>query len=183
VEESDVCEDYLNWLNDHEVTRHLETGFFPSTPTSVQNYLKRFQGSTTDLAFAIIDRPTEQHIGNVTLNRIHWVHRTADTGLMIGRKEFWGKGYAFEAWSLVIDYAFNRLGLRKIIAGARAENLASLTVLKKLGFKVEGVLRQEFVADGKYCDGIRMGMFRDEFYKSAQEASTPVGTGAAGEGS
>jgi methionyl-tRNA synthetase len=49
------------------------------------------------------------------------VHRTGDTGLFIGRKEFWGKGLAFEAWYLVIEYAFNRLGLRKIIAGVREQ--------------------------------------------------------------
>ena len=170
LEESDISEEFLNWLNDLEVTRYLETGKFPSTPASVQDYLKRFQASTTDLGFAIVDRETEQHIGNVTLNRINWIHRTADTGLMIGRKDFWGKGLAFESWSLMIEYAFNRLSLRKIIAGALVDNVASVKVLKKLGFKEEGVFRQEAFVDGKYLDGIRMGIFREEFHKFAQES-------------
>ena len=172
LEESDVGEEYVGWLNDYEVTRYLETGKFPSTPETILRYLERFQDSTTDLVFAIVDRETDQHIGNVTLNRINWIHRTADTGLMIGQREFWGKEYGFEAWRLVIEYAFQRLGLRKIIAGAVADNVTSLAVLKKLGFKAEGTLRQEYLVDGEYRDGVRLGLLREEFYKYLQSPNS-----------
>lgn len=163
LEPDDVGPAYLSWLNDPEVTRYLETGQFPSTKKEVQRYVERYQHSKTNLLFAIIDRVTHQHIGNVTLNHIHPIHRTADTGLMIGRKEFWGQGYASEAWGLLLDYAFQRLGLRKIIAGAVADNVASLVALKKLGFQVEGTLRQEVFVDGAYQDVVRLGLLREEF--------------------
>ena len=172
LEESDVNEEYLSWLNDSETTRYLETGKFPNTNESLRGYLQRFEGSTTDLAFAIIDKQTEQHIGNVTLNRISWIHRTGDTGLMIGRKDFWGRGIAFETWSLIIEYAFNRLGLRKIIAGCNVNNVASLAVLRMLGFHQEGLLRREVFVDGEYLDGIRLGMFREEFHKFLKESDS-----------
>lgn len=165
LEESDIGEEYLSWLNDFEVTRYVETGKFPVHLSDLRKYLERFQNSTTDFIFAIIDRQTDRHIGNVTLNRIKWIHRTADTGIIIGVKEFWGKGYALEAWSLLIEYAFRRLGLRKIMAGAIADNEASIHVLKKLGFKVEGVARQQTFVDGDYRDSILFGLLRDEFYK------------------
>lgn len=170
LEESDIGEEYLRWLNDAEVTRYLETGKFPATVAHVQEYLRRFQGSKTDLIFAIIDRATDQHIGNVTLNRINWIHRTADTGLMIGRKDFWGRGYAFEAWSLVIDYAFQRLGLRRITAGAVVDNQASIKVLKKLGFQTEGTSRKELLVDGEYRDAVRFGLLKEEFHKYVSPA-------------
>jgi len=111
-----------------------------------------------------MDRETDHHVGNVTLNRISWIHRTADTGLMIGRKEFWGKGCAFEAWILLIEYAIQRLGLRKIIAGAVAENVASIITLEKLGFKIEGRLRKEYFIQGEYRDAVQLGLLREEFY-------------------
>jgi RimJ/RimL family protein N-acetyltransferase len=168
LEESDLGEEYLSWLNDDEVTRYMETGAFPVTPADLRRYLERFQNSTTDLIFAIVDRQSDQHMGNVTLNHINWIHRTADTGIMIGRKEFCGKGYAFEAWSLLIEYAFTRLGLRRIIAGAIAGNTASVKVLTKLGFKIEGTRRQHALVDSEYRDGIQFGLFRDEFYKFAK---------------
>lgn len=166
LEESDVSEEYVGWLNDQEVTRYLETGKFPATLETVRKYLERFQGSATDVILAIVDRGTGQHIGNVTLNHINWVHRTADTGLMIGRKDFWGKGYAFEAWSLIIEYALQRLGLRKIVAGVVDGNAASLATLQKLGFQIEGRLRAEHWVDGEFRDALRLGLLRDEFYKS-----------------
>ncbi len=165
LDEADIGEDYLGWLNDYEVTKYLESGKFPSNLESLRTYLDHFRNSSSDLIFAIVDRESDLHIGNVTLNRISWINRTADTGLMIGRKEFWGKGYAFDVWSLLIDYAFLRLGLRKIIAGAAADNVASIVTLEKLGFKIEGRFRQEFVVAGEYKDVVRMGLFREDFYK------------------
>jgi len=171
LEESDIGEDYVQWMNDPEVTQYLNTGEFPATPSSIRQYLQRFHDSTTELIFAIIDLESDRHIGNVTLNRINWVNRSADTGIMIGRKEFWGKGYAFEAWSLLIEYAFRRLGLHKIIAGAVSDHASVISVLKRLGFQVEGVLRGEYFIDGEYRDALRMGLFRNEFYKFVQNAS------------
>lgn len=176
LEATDIGEEYVGWLNDPEVTRFLGAGRFPTTPESLRRYLERFQDPATNLIFAIVDKKTEQHIGNVTINHINWVTRTADTGLIIGRKEFWGRGYAFEAWTLLLEYAFERLGLRKIIAGAVDSHAGSLTVLKKLGFRVEGVLRAEYLIEGEYHDAIRLGLFREEFYKFAPSPSTAVVT-------
>jgi RimJ/RimL family protein N-acetyltransferase len=160
---SDATADYVRWLNDPEVTRYLETGRYPATRESVREYIRSFQGSRTSLAFAIIDRASGRHIGNVTLNHIDPIHRTADTGIMIGCKEFWGRGIAYEAWSLLIRYAFDRLNLRKIVAGAVIENRASIRTLEKLGFRIEGTFREEKWIDGRYVDAVRLGLFRDEF--------------------
>lgn len=184
LEASDVGPAYLSWLNDPAVTRFLGVGKTPATPESVRQYLGRFQvppgrapESANDFIFAIIDKATGRHIGNVTLNRIDRTAGTGDTGILIGDKEFWGKGYAFDAWSALIPFAFDRLKLRKVLAGAVDGHGASLTVLKKLGFQVEGVLRGEFLLEGTYRDVIRLGLFRHEFYRYADANKT---AGAAG---
>jgi [ribosomal protein S5]-alanine N-acetyltransferase len=163
---ADVSADYVAWLNDPEVTRFLETGKFPSTHESVRAFLERFD-ATSDQIFAIVDTATDQHVGNVTLNRVNWIHRTADTGLLIGRREFRGRGYAHEAWSLVASYAFGRLGLRKLIAGVVDGNIASQRSLEKLGFRVEGRLRAEYWIEGEVRDALRLGLLRDEFVPAA----------------
>jgi len=51
------------------------------------------------------------------------------------RKKFWGKGYATEAGLACIDYGFNQLNLRRIVARALPGNLASVRVLEKCGMK------------------------------------------------
>jgi len=161
--ESDVSEDYISWLNDPDVTRYLEVGKTASTQVTVQAYLERFQEGVTDFIFAIIDIETGLHVGNVTLNHIDPTLGTADTGLMIGRKEFWGRGYAAEGWSLIAEYGFEKHGLRKITAGAAAENKASIGSLLKLGFKIEDTLHNGILVDGEFQDNVRMGLFREEF--------------------
>lgn len=163
LEESDVNDVYLSWLNDHEVSRYLVVGIFPSTADDVRRWVTSFEDRTKAVAFAIVDKTTNQHIGNVTLYDINWVDRTAEWGTMIGRKEYWGKGYGTEARRLMIGYAFQRLGLRKITAGNVADNVASIESNKKLGFKQEGLLREQVWADGKFHDVVRLGLLRRDW--------------------
>lgn len=169
--DTDVDDDYLTWMNDPEVTRYLESGKYPVTREALHRFVARFQDSTTDVGLAIVERVSDRRIGSVTLNRINWVHRRADTGILIGRKEYWGKGFAFEAWTLLIGYAFQRLGLRRIVAGAHPGNAGSIGALKKLGFAHEGTLRQHDLVDGDYCDVLQFGLFRDEFVGVPREVS------------
>ena len=49
--------------------------------------------------------------------------------------EFWGKGYATEISEAIVEYGFNKLGLKRIIAVAMPENKASIRVIQKLGMK------------------------------------------------
>lgn len=162
LREEDLGPTYLGWLRDPEVTRYMQAGSAPATSRRLRQYVERFRRSRTDFIFAIVDRATGLHIGNVTVNHLHPVYRTADTGLMIGRKDFWGQGYATEAWSLLLDHAFRRLGVRKVVAGAAADHEASVAVLRKLGFREEGRLRREVLMDGRYQDVIRFGLFAEE---------------------
>jgi [ribosomal protein S5]-alanine N-acetyltransferase len=55
---------------------------------------------------------------------------------LIGR-DYWGKGYATEAMTSLIHYCFKTIGLQRIIALAKSENIASIKVIQKLGFKLE----------------------------------------------
>jgi len=162
LRETDLGPTYLAWFRDAEVTRYLEARRSPVTLSHLRQYLRRFRGSRTDFIFAILDRRTGLHVGNVTLNHIHPVYGTADTGILIGRKEYWGRGYATEAWSLLLDFAFCRMHVRKVVAIVAAEHHASLAVLKKLGFQEEGRFRDEILVGGAYQDRIRLGVFADE---------------------
>ncbi len=56
---------------------------------------------------------------------------------------FWGIGYASEAATAVIEYGFMHLGLNEILGVANGENKTSLHVLKKLGFKIEHMAKEE----------------------------------------
>lgn len=158
LEAADVNDDYLGWLNDPEVMRYLGSAGSWSTRESLLRYLDRFRESASDLLLAVRDRQTGLHIGNVTINHVDWTLRAGHLGIMIGRKEYWGKGYALEAMRLFIEYLFQQVKLRKVTAGAPVDNVASIVTLKKLGFTTERILRNHVLVAGTPRDVIRLGL-------------------------
>lgn len=163
LERSDLNERYLSWLNDPEVTRYTETGIFPTTAEDLENYYRGVSGSKNDVMLAVIDKKSGQHVGNVKLGPIHWVHHCATFGILIGDKEFWGKGFGLEATRLMVEYGFYRLNLHRIDLGVFADHEAAVRCYEKAGFKVEGRMREDLCLDGKYKDRLWMGLLRSEY--------------------
>lgn len=163
LERADLNERYLSWLNDPEVTRYMETGTFPTSSEDLENYYRSLSGSKNDVILAIADKDSGRHIGNVKLGPIHWVHRSATFGILIGEKEFWGKGVGLEATRLTVEYGFYRLNLHRIDLGVFAEHETAVRCYKKAGFKIEGRLRENLFQGGEYKDRLWMGLLRSEY--------------------
>src|SRR5205814_2669717 len=104
-----------------------------------------------------VRKDNDQHIGNIKLGPIHWIHRYAEIGLLIGEKSCWGQGYASEAIRLVTTYAFERLNLHKVTAGCYATNVGSVRAFEKAGFVREGVRPRHCFCEGTYVDLILLG--------------------------
>lgn len=92
----------------------------------------------------------------------YFEHNRAELGYWIG-KEYWGRGYATEASSILMEYAFSVMKFHKVSAHTFARNSASGRVLEKLGLKREGHLRSHIKNDGKFEDIIEYGMLEDEY--------------------
>jgi RimJ/RimL family protein N-acetyltransferase len=165
MEMTDLDGPYFDWLNDYEVTRFLETGSFPTTTATLRNYLENIAKHPNNVMLAIMDKKTNRHVGNVKLGNIHPLHRNADIGIMIGDKSFWGKGYGSEAMALIIEYGFTRLNLHKITLGVYADHEGAVNSYKKLGFKMEGTLKEQLFRDGQFRDKAVMGILKSDHAK------------------
>ena len=163
LERIDLNETYLSWLNDPEVTRYLESGIFPSTYQDLEKFYQEVAGSPTNVMLAIADRKSHRHIGNVKLGPIHWVHRRAMFGILIGDRRFWGKGVGEEATRLMVEYGFFRLNLHRITLGVFADHRSAIRCYEKVGFKIEGTLREQLFRDGSYRNDLWMGLLRSEY--------------------
>lgn len=150
----DVNANYLQWMNDSQVVQYLEVRHTRRTLKDLREYVTGVIERKDDAFFAICLNETGKHIGNIKLGPINRANGFAHIGLFIGDREYWGKGIATEAVSLIVRYAFETLGLHKVLAGCLANNEASLRVFKKNGFKKEGVQVSQWLCDGKYVDGI-----------------------------
>lgn len=161
VQVADVAAGYYRWFSDPEVNRFLESRYIPHSEEMLADYVRSCHGSRTDIFLAIIDKETNRHIGNIKLGGISWIHRTADIGLLIGEKDFWGRGYGTEAITLVTAYAFDRLNLRKVWAGAYGSNWGSVKAFEKAGFEIECVRKAHYFCNGAYEDDVILTKFRE----------------------
>lgn len=160
----DLTDRYLGWLNDRETVKFLESGRSPVSMDELEKFHTKITESKNDVMFAIFDKDSNSHIGNIKLGNINWDHRYADLGILIGEKEFRGKGYGSEAINLVLEYAFNRLNLNKVNLCIYADHTSAIKLYEKAGFKKEGTMRSILFRDGKYHNKILMGILSEEFH-------------------
>ena len=109
----------------------------------------------------IITLPDSTPIGAVAFLDHDLVHRKAELRKMIGDPEHRRKGFATKASALWIRYGVQTLGLKKIYVNTLNTNIGNIKLNEELGFKVEGILRNEVFIDGAYRDVLRMGLWHD----------------------
>ncbi|WP_267639282.1 GNAT family N-acetyltransferase [Haloarchaeobius amylolyticus] len=131
----------------------------PFDEPDTEGFLEWLREDDTMALLACIDG---EYVGMVTLKRIQRPHDTADAGVHIAPDEQ-GKGYATEACSLVLDYAFDQLGLHKVGAYSFDFNEPSQALLEKLGFTHEGRRREERFANGEHHDVHYYGLLAREW--------------------
>lgn len=86
----------------------------------------------------------------------------AEIGYLLGEAH-WGKGYMVEALTGLINLAFGELGLRRLEATVDARNHASNALLVKLGFTLEGCMRQRWVSAGETPDVNMFGLLKSDW--------------------
>ena len=97
---------------------------------------------------------------------IDFKSKVAELGIYIGEKKLIGRGLGYKAISLLIEYAFENLKLRKIFLKVNENNKEAIKLYKKMNFKVEGVMRQNYFNQkkGNFEAVIYMAAFNNEKY-------------------
>lgn len=100
------------------------------------------------------------YAGSMGLHHIDHRHGHAETGSLIGTPEHQGKGYGTEAKLLLLEYAFNVLGLRMVYSEVIAYNGRSLRYAEKCGYREVARLPAHFFARGEYHDKVILSVDR-----------------------
>lgn len=159
----DDAEALLGLHGDPEVMRYWSTSPWTGI-AQAHAHLERVRRDMQAgvLPWAIADRSNDALIGAVTLFRVDRDHRHAEIGYALGAAH-WGKGLASEAVRIVLDYAFNALGLERIEADTDPRNTPSRRMLERLGFAQEGTLRRRWFVNDEWCDTAFYGLLREDF--------------------
>jgi len=163
LNESDIRGEYSDWLNDPEVCEGNRHAIFPQSQMSLLKYIRNAEKSNDQILLAILLLSDKRHIGNISLQNIDFLNRSADLAILLGAKDLWGKGYGLEAVSVLINYGFERLGLRRITCGTLSNNLGMRKIAQKIGFHQEGIRREAVYKNKNFLDIFEYGIFQHEF--------------------
>ncbi len=157
---------YIKWLNDKEVTKFLGREDLENVKTQdALIYFKAVESNDLAYFYALYDSCSDTFIGTckVSLLAASGIKGgICDLGIMIGDKNFWGKGYGSESIKIVANMCFESLNIRKITAGCYSNNIAMIKAFQNNGFKIEGVLKKQLKYNKEYVDHILFGCFIED---------------------
>lgn len=156
---------YFLWLRDIDViTQIYHRDYLLNLDFSeVEKYVNALMKSGSDCFFAVYDKETTSFIGTQKIGHINWHSRIADIGIIIGDRNYRGKGYSREILQCAMQYAFGPLSLRRLTGGTSGTNVAMQRCFESLGFSREGVLRSNLLINGEYTDHVLYGIMKEEF--------------------
>lgn len=149
---------YPTWLNNPEVCRYNSHGDSLYTCEMAQSYIISVTNNPAYAVFAICLIENDHHIGNISLQQISARNSNAELAILIGDPSIYGKGIAYEAGKLLLDYAFNTLKLHRIYCGTHSQNIAMQRLALTLGMKQEGIRRDAIFKNDQFADIIEYGL-------------------------
>jgi RimJ/RimL family protein N-acetyltransferase len=151
------------WRNDPEIKALLGGWSFPVSLEAEQEWFEKARQVESTRRLAIEVLADGRYIGNIGLYDIGWKDRKAEYGILIGDKTAWGQGYGLDASRALLAYAFRELNLHRVFLRVLAHHGRAIRLYEKIGFQVEGRLRQDVFRGGAYQDTLIMGILASEF--------------------
>ncbi len=150
------------WFNDQDVSRFL-LRYRPLGLAEERDLLVKLAADPTVVSLGIALRADDRLIGSAGLRHLDHKNRCSAFGIAIGEKAEWSRGYGSEATSLLLRHAFDTANLHRVWLHVHAFNERAIRCYERLGFRREGVLRDEVFRDGRYWDTLVMGILEGEW--------------------
>lgn len=154
-------EPLIRYANNRKVWMGLREIFpHPYTDADAKAWLRQAKQNPKHFNYAI--EYSGECIGGISLHLMEDVYaKTAELGYWLG-EPFWGQGFATEAITHLVKWAWNQLPIERIQAGVFSSNPASRRVLEKLGFAEEAIHKKAVFKSGQLLDEYLYVKFREE---------------------
>ena len=159
---------YVNWFERPEIINLTSHGILPKPKKSFEDYITGNDG-TSYLVYSIcvesgkITNQHYRHIGNVVLQGINWINRSAELAIIIGEKDYHGKGIGTFAVKCMLYHAFMKMGLNRVWSGTSEKNIDMQKIFEKCGFEKEGIFRQAKFLNGIFTDIWEYAILKEDF--------------------
>jgi RimJ/RimL family protein N-acetyltransferase len=151
------------WYRDPELARLTRYSLRPMSDDDIDRYFHARLLSPEQVAYAITVRDTGRLIGTTTFSNMDPDNGSALFHISIGEADAWGQGYGTEATELMLEVAFERVGLHRVALSVFAFNERAVHSYEKAGFRREGLHREAIVRDGRRQDELTMAILAPEW--------------------
>lgn len=162
--EPDDLDRYLVWVNDPEVTRWLALRY-PIGREEERTILDRLGRASTygQVAFAVDDRSTGEHLGTISLFDTRPESRVAELGIFLGAKGRWGEGIGYDALVTLLRFGFWEMNLRRVELSVLDGNTRAKSLYERVGFEEVGRRPGHWYKRGGVIDDFVMSIDRASF--------------------
>jgi len=154
--------------------------FVSPPPSSVEGFERfiawahRERAAGRYACFAIVPQGSDTAVGLFQLRQLEAEWETAEWGFVLG-SPYWGNGMFAEGANMVLDFAFETIGVHRLEARAAVRNGRGNGALRKVGAVQEGVLRRSFFRHGEHLDQALWGILKEDWQASrARKEDEPV---------
>lgn len=162
VEETDN-EFVLSAYSNNELTKFMLHRYYNLEEIKIQmQHYKDMYQQNTGCAWILENSINKHPMGIVSVFNYSSVHKKTEIGFWI-LPSFQKQGYITEAAKAVINYCFNHININRIEATVETENIASITVIKKLKLQHEGTFREYEINNGKFIDLMMFAILRKDW--------------------
>jgi RimJ/RimL family protein N-acetyltransferase len=168
----DKWENYITWFEKPEIVNLTSHGIIPKTEKDFDEYTSNNGNGYICYKICIEEEKNEGkgifykiiHIGNVALQSINWINRSAELAIIIGEKDYHGKGIGTFAVKCMLYHAFMKMGLNRVWSGTSEKNIGMQKVFEKCGFEKEGVFRKAKFLNGEFTDIWEYAILKKDFF-------------------
>jgi RimJ/RimL family protein N-acetyltransferase len=132
--EDDVNARYLEWINGSDKSQYINYTNQNRTVDEVSTFVTERVNSDTVLFLGIFVRESGEHIGNIKYEPIDFKKSYAIMGILIGEKNWRGRGVAAEVIKASSMWLHNKYGIKQIILGINTGNIWAIKAYEKVGF-------------------------------------------------
>jgi len=152
---------YHKWRNDCDIMAWTSPHIKQNSYEETERFFK--ERVISSYSFMIYSYTADKFVGITSLTNVDSKNRNAEFIIDIGEKDIWGQGIGLEAMNLVLKYAFFEMNLHRVFLRVFSFNERAINLYKKIGFKIEGEMRESLFRDGKWHSIVFMGLLKKEY--------------------
>jgi RimJ/RimL family protein N-acetyltransferase len=168
IEIKDITERVMEWFEDKDLMEFYTNSKTTITKESLIQTIKNGEENGNLYTFGIFTIDDNVLIGTIKLGPINFTHRISDLVILIGDRNYLGKGLAVEAIKVGNNLAFQEFDIRKLYGGMFESNVPSIKAYTRAGWIIEGKLKGFYLNNGKNEDRILVSCFNPKYFNKEE---------------